>query len=168
MKIEEFIKKYNSIIGLIILFLGLIIAINVYKRQNEELFSLKDRIRQWEEKEVILKDIQFLESRLGEYKEKFKKKDVSELIRELTECAVDCDVIVSSIQPGPEKSEENFVFQYITMDILSSYHNLRRLVSVLEKNPQIKIEEINLSQETEEEKTVKIRTNILINFVSFR
>jgi len=178
MKVEEIIKRQNLIIGLVILFIGLIIVRNIYLDQNKKISSLKDEINQLEEKEIILKDIQILEKRIDEYKEKFVKKDVSVLTEELTRYAGICDIKVSSIKPGSEEIYENFTEQPISMELWGNYHRLGRFISLLEKNPQIKIEMIKVSQidgerevskiDIDKERTECLRISLGISLVSFQ
>lgn len=168
MKIEKLIKRQNLILGFLIFFIGLIVVKNTHQNQNKKIASLKDQIRQLEEKENILKEIQILEKKIERYKERFTKKDVSSLIEELTRNAGICNLKVSSIRPEPEKLKENFVWQPITMELTGGYHNLGRFLALLEKNPQIKIEEIRTSKIVGEEKGEDLRSNLSISSISLK
>lgn len=161
-------KRKNLITGIIILFFGLIIFRNISENQNKKIASLKEKIRDREERELILKKIQILEKRIEEYKEKFPKRDTSLLIEELIRDAKIYNIKVSSIKPEQEMVYENSIEQPIVMDLLGSYHNLGRFLAILEKNPQIKIQEIKLSKIEEEKETGDLRTKILISLVSFK
>ena len=169
MKIDELLKRQNLIIAILILFFGFIIARNTYENLNKKIASLKEQIRDRQEREEILRKIQILEKRIEEYKEKFPKRDTSLLIEELTRNAGICNIKVSSISPEQEIVYENFIEQrLISMDLLSSYHNFGRFLAILERNPQIKIQEIRLSKIEGEKEPEDLRTNISISLISFK
>lgn len=166
MKIGDIIKRQNLIIGFVILFFGTIFARNVYRNQVKNVISLKEEIKQTEEKERILKEIQTLEKKIEGYKEKFVKKDVSSLIEEITKNAGVCNVKVSYIRPETEIITENFVEQPMSMELLGNYHNLGKFLALLEKNIQIKIQEIR-SSKVEGEKE-DLRNSISVSSISFK
>lgn len=166
-KIEDLIKRQNLILSLVILFLSLIVAKNVYKGQVRNTTSLEEEIKETEEKEAILREIQTLEKGIGEYKEKFKKLDISS-IEEFTKYARICDIKVSSVRPKPEIVHGNFIKQPITMELLGNYHNLGKFLALLEKNFQVEIQQIQLSKIEDISITEDLRINILVNLISLK
>lgn len=161
------IKRINLITIILILFSGLIIFRNIHESQNKRIALLKEKIKDREEREITLKKIQVLEKKIEEYKENFPKRDVFLLIEELTKNAQTHNIKVSSIKPEQEIIYENSIEQPIAIDLLSSYHNLRKFLAILEKNPQVKIQEIKLSK-IESEEVEDLRIKILISVVSFK
>lgn len=165
-KIEDLIKRQNLILSLLILFFSLIVAKNIYKGQIRSVVSLEEEIKEMERKEATLREIQILEKGIEEYKEKFKKLDISSSIEEFTKYARICGIKVSSIRPGLEIVRGNFIKQPIIMELLGNYHSLGKFLALLEKNFQVEIQQIQLFKIEEDIREAKdLRIDILVNLV---
>ncbi len=164
-KIKDLIKRQNLILSLVILFLSLIVARNIYRGQIRNVVSLKEEMKEMGEREAILGEIQILEKGIGEYKERFKKLDISSPVEEFTKYAGICDIKVSSIRPGLEIVHGNFIKQPIIMELLGNYHSLGKFLSLLEKNFQVEIQQIRLSKIEDVSEAEDLRISISVNLI---
>jgi len=138
----------NQIISLVILIVASLVAINIYKRQNEKIAQVIQLQDEQTKKNDILLRIGNLKKRIELYKEKISPKDSREIINTLTELARSAGAKIISLKPqeglfrggGGATEVYNKVFFNLTIQV-EGYHQLGRFISRLENNPMLFIVE---------------------------
>jgi type IV pilus assembly protein PilO len=153
-------RKYISVVISVIL-LALIIGNNLYQFQKRKIAYLKTEIKKEESKNRLVREIVLLNKKIGSYEKRLpRQRDVSWLMRKVTQLAKDAQVKIISLKPQAIDRQVGYVRIPLEIKLNCSYHELGGFLSNIESSPEfIRINSLQLISstqqisETEEEKS---------------
>lgn len=128
----------NKILNIVLIGISLIIAFNIYKKQELNMNSLKANIVEEEKKNHALVNIGKLGAKIDAYKSLLPRRETSTFINDITTTAKNSGVAVLSIKPSGEESSPEYT-KYIfdlTVNALD-YDSLARFINNLEVHPTV-------------------------------
>jgi Tfp pilus assembly protein PilO len=145
MPLTEAIKNkkisISQVINLVILIVGCLIAINIFKGQNKKIAQIRQATEEQKEKNETLLNIGDLKKRINLYKQRFKPKDRREIINTITDLAAASKVEVVSIRPVDRRRRKRMISEIFDKTLynlaiqIEGYHQLGEFISKLENNP---------------------------------
>ncbi|MBU1727427.1 MAG: type 4a pilus biogenesis protein PilO [Candidatus Omnitrophica bacterium] len=134
MELTNQVNKYKNLIpNILVIGICLLIANNIYKKQNKEIEDLKYRIESETKKNQIIKQISELENKVAYYRPLFRRPDSGAVISNVTALAQSANVKISSIRPAGEQSLNYYSKASFELSVIApSYHNLGRFVAGIE------------------------------------
>lgn len=134
MKLSEFRNKYkNSIFNIAVIILAMVIANNIYKKQNNQIASLRSKIDMQIKMNGELEEIGRLEQKIDAYKNFLTYKDINSTINTITNIAKESGLSISSIRPIQQKSYADYIKLPFDLTVsIPSYHALGKFISKLE------------------------------------
>lgn len=148
MEWEVYFNRYkNRILNIGIIVLGLIVANNIYKTQNNQIISLKESKDRELKKNGILVDISAQDKRLKSYKSFLNKKDISLVIDNIGDIAKDSNSKIVSIRPEPAQPYALYVRYTFNLTVnVNDYLALGRFISKLENSYDVyMVESLNVT-----------------------
>ncbi|MFH1678317.1 MAG: hypothetical protein ABH914_01715 [Candidatus Omnitrophota bacterium] len=177
------IKKISlsQVINLIIFVVAALVAINIYKGQNNRVSEIIQIKQEQEKKNALIKKIKGLREKIAVRKTTHSVRDRREIINTITSLAIDVGVKIVSIKPeqgsGDSRIEKNPTYDKNFFNIMlevRDYHQLGNFIGRLESDPimfGIEFLRLNTSlSETDTEITLirKIRVDLIISEAFFK
>ena len=122
--------------------LAVILASVIYRKQVQDIKSLKSTKEEETNKNIVLTDIGKLEERMDAYKRLLKDKDAESVISNISDMAKESGVKILSIRPGLEQKYQDYVKLPFDLEISSAeYHSLGVFISKIESHSDVYIVE---------------------------
>ena len=134
MESQELLKKYkNKALSAGVVLLTLIIILNIYKGQNQELKRLYE-VREAElKKNEVLSALSKSEKKISSFRKVFGKKDSSFVINTLSNIARQSNVKIISINPRGQDNRAAYIrYPFDLIVGAENYHTVGRFVSNIE------------------------------------
>jgi len=173
MKLTEMRINKNNIVNIVIILVALLVLINIYKVQANNIKLLKEKIDKEKKKNVLLQDIVKTEEMMGSYKIEINRKDISSVINTLGIIANKSGVKISSVKPSttedfPVYIKYNFELRCET----NSYHAIGKFISNLESYLDVFfINKLNIRREAvsrdsgQSEQRIKFNIDLSLNTI---
>jgi len=157
-------KYKNTVINIAIIILALVIASNIYKKQVNDLDSLKQKKEEEIKKCGVLENISNLEKKINSYKNTIPAKDANLVINAISNIARDSGVKILSIKPVAEQRQPDYI--NIPFDLTVSaanYHIIGELINRLETYQDIyKVDSLEIRSD---EKTNELTANLRVSAI---
>jgi Tfp pilus assembly protein PilO len=134
MGLKTFVDNKNSILNLAIILLSFMISYNaIYKKQVKEEGVLKQKINEEAKKNEVLKNISNKEKTLKAYNNLIPRKDANLIINTLTNIARASGVKITSIKPGQEQRNPDYIKTPFKLTIAApGYNALGKFIGEIE------------------------------------
>jgi hypothetical protein len=136
MGLESLINKHkNKFFNIVLIIIALIAALNIYKKQETDINTLKINIEEEEMRNKTLGNIGKLDAQIESYRRLLSNKENSFYMNEISNIARDTGVKIMSIGPSGEEPAAGYT-KYIYVLTVSSpdYDTLARFINALEIN----------------------------------
>jgi Tfp pilus assembly protein PilO len=156
---EQLGKYKNVVINLVIVFVALGVAYNIYEKQDKVVRELADQKDAEAKKTGVMAEIQELYKKLESVKTTVNKKDVSRVMNNVASVARDHSIQILSMRPAAPTSFELYTRYPFEVNILAqSYADLGKFVSELENHPDVYFTEtLDISPVVSEDKQTGLR-----------
>ncbi|MFA4991822.1 MAG: type 4a pilus biogenesis protein PilO [Candidatus Omnitrophota bacterium] len=149
-------KKINKLIILsgIIAVLTFVIAMGfIYKPFSDKNRAIRENILLERDKNLLIGRIRALGKHLKAYEKRIPRgAGVSWLVAEVSDMASKEQLEVSSITPGSPEDYRVYTKVYVTMEVISAYHQLGRFISRVESSEKfLRIESIGMKRLDQDE-----------------
>lgn len=127
--------------------------------------SVKVTYDQEKNKKALVDEISAIRAHISEFKSKFvSRKEVSNLIQELSEMAMKSGLDLSAVSPGKSEIQVDYEKTILSLQATGNYHQLGDFVSRVESDPRfLKIESLNVFTETHAKgRTLKINLVVAV------
>jgi Tfp pilus assembly protein PilO len=175
MDIISIINKHkNKVLNILVIFVALIIALNIYKGQVKAIKSLENQKDMETKKNEILGTLSGLEKNINSYKDFFTKKDISSLVNMLTNIAAESNIKVIAIKPLKEQNYAAYVkYPFDLVISAASYHQLGKFISKIESFPEVfyTVESMNMrsiSEKAKIEQGERISAGLVVSTVFYK
>ena len=165
MALNNFTKKNRSkLMNIAVILFALVIANNIYKRQNKEIAALRSDKEDQLKKNEVLEDISKLEKRIKPYRELLAKKDSNLSISAIGNIAKESGVKIYSIRPESQQRYPDYIKSPFNLVVsASNYHALGEFISSLEGSTEVYvIDSIDIRPEQNSELTVNLNISSII------
>ncbi len=143
MELHDFFRKHKDKIfniNILIIILSLIIANNIYKKQGKEIISLKAKNEVEIKKNKVLEGVSGIEKRMASYKKLLIKKDMGEVINNISTIARNAGVEIVSIRPETQVVSAEYIKRPLRVEFKSqSFHKIGKFISELESHSDVYI-----------------------------
>jgi len=156
------LKKLSKIVILsaIVVIVTIVVAVAViYLPFLNKTKSLRSQILTERDRNVLIGKIRALGKHLKVYKKRIpEQRDVSWLLREVSDMATKEEIEISSIKPGIPEDRGLYTKLFVTMDTISTFHQLGKFVSIVESSEHflrvdnIFIKRLDLDEDFSEDK----------------
>lgn len=146
-KVNPNVNKYkNLVLNIPLLILALVISVNIYKKQanNIELLTQK---RDLENKRLgLISNINTIEKNIKLYNEAINRKDITAIMGLVSTLARNSSVRIISIKPAAEKDYSTHIkYSFDLVCFSNNFHNIGRFVENLENAPEFySVDNINI------------------------
>jgi len=147
------IKKYkNQVLNIGIIILAILIAANIYKKQDKAISLLNAQKELEVMKNTEFNNIGSLEKKNNAFKNYLVKKDPGLIINTISSFANELGIKILSIKPESAiKFEQYSKWPFEIAFIASSYHDLGRFISKIENSKDLLvIDNISVKREAKE------------------
>lgn len=144
----DFIERNkNRIINFGVIILALIIAIQLYRSNNEQISSLIQQQNNELEKNKVIQDIAAFEKKAETYKKVFAKKDLASIMDMVSGIAKNTSIKIVSVKPYAEAGRGSYFDSSFLITLNApSYHVLGDFISKIENHKDIYlISEVNIN-----------------------
>lgn len=163
MELGQFVEKHKNKlfnINIIIIILSLIIANNIYKHQDKNAKSLKEKINIEAEKNKVLEELSKTERMANSYRSLLVDKNVNEIINTLNNIARESGIEIVAIKPAREERRAEYIKRLFDLQIKArDYHSLGSFISRVESHQDVyMVESLSMKSETDTEaSTISLR-----------
>lgn len=157
----------SKILNLGIIILTLFIASNIYKSQAGNIASLNERKNTLLKKNAVLTDINQSEQKFNSYKGIINTKEISSVLKTLSNLAQDLKINIISLKPLTEETRSAYVKYPFKLAVeAADYHSIARFIAKLENSADIYIiDNISLSKRQAQDKTGKLNAEIRLSTI---
>jgi hypothetical protein len=165
MGLESLINKQkNKFFNIVLIIIALIVASNIYKKQEADINSLKLNIEEEEKRNKTLGNIGKLDAQIESYRRLLANKETNFYTNDIGNIARDTGVKIMSIGSSGEEPAADYI-KYIYALTVSSpdYDTLARFINALEMNTTVymieNLELRSLSYNKEKELSANLRVS---------
>ena len=139
MGLESLINKQkNKFFNIVLIIIALIVASNIYKKQEADINSLKVNIEEEEMRNKTLDNIGKLDAQIESYRRLLSKKETSSYMNDINNIARDTGVKMMSIKPSGEEPAADYTKYIYELTVSSQdYDTLARFINALEINSTV-------------------------------
>jgi len=135
-------KYKNRTINIALIVVAVIIALIIYRKQVQDINTLRDTKEEETKKNVVLDDIGKLEQRIFAYKRLLRDKEMDMVISTITDMAKEAGIEIVSIRPGREQVLSDYTKLPVELEMKAfEYHSLGTFISKLESHTDVYIVE---------------------------
>lgn len=139
MELSGIINKHKSkILNIGIIILAVIVANNIYQKQNKELAMMKAGNDALMQKNGVLENIGELEIKIGAYKDLLSKKEENRAMNTFNSLAQDLNITISSIRPLLEEKHADYSkFPFDLSISAPNYNAIGKFISAVENSQDV-------------------------------
>lgn len=155
MKFVALTRRKDIVIGLGILLVAAILAQKVvYSPKAKKIERLRSQIREEEEKNRLLGEIDQIDQTLHSYQKKTPSgREVSWVLDKVTKIAKDMELSIISLEPQPPDDRGAYVRLPLKLEVECGYHELGRFLSQIESSEEfLRIESLQVKTGEQREK----------------
>jgi len=168
MGLESLINKNkNKFFNIALIVISLIVASNIYKKQEEGINALKANIVEEEKRNKTLESIGKLDARIESYRILLAKKETSSYMNDINNIARDTGIKIMSIKPSGEESYSDYTKYIYELTVSSSdYDGLARFINTLEVNQTVYMIDILDIRSSSYNKEKELSANLRVSAVA--
>jgi Tfp pilus assembly protein PilO len=132
------LKAKNKAVNLIVLFAGVIVALQLYKGNLKKMEALRLEQENEKKKNELLAQISGLEAKLDTFKNTLARKDVNTVMNAITMLAQETGLKIMSFRPSIDQPYDEYVKSPYSLEVSApDYHALGRFVSRVESSQDL-------------------------------
>ncbi len=132
------LKNKNLIFNLTVIILGLFVALQIYRYDNQQVRSLLEQREEEFKKNEVIREISTLEKKIDNFKNVFPRRDLSLIMGQISNIAKNNLIEIVSIKPVNEETYPDYIKSSFSMNIdVPDYHTLGNFISQIENNKDI-------------------------------
>jgi Tfp pilus assembly protein PilO len=163
---ELFNKHKNKIINAVVILVALFVSNNINKQHNSEIATLSEKRTVELNRNSKVDEIVKLDKRVISYKNLLVKRDVGQLITDLSNFASESEVIIVSLRPEVEQKFKNYLKVPFDLSVSAKgYHAIGKFISEIESSQDVfVVESFSIRVDTQSR---TLNTEIRLSSLSF-
>jgi Tfp pilus assembly protein PilO len=127
------LKAKNKIINVVVLIIGVVVALQVYKGNLKKIEVLRGQQDAERKKNELLSEISQLDAKLDAFRNTLSPKDVNTVMNSITVLAQETGLKIMSFRPSIDQPYPEYVKSPYNLEVSApDYHSLGRFVSKVE------------------------------------